>query len=107
MNQRFLSKNRLINSDAAESYRGKPEVTYNKLKKENVADGYGKIDTNTRVSGPRSNIVTEDTAGIFDNTNLRLPEGRRRGGTISSDYSIQGYGRGDLPRDETFTVMVD
>ena len=33
MNQRFLSKNRLINSDAAESYRGKPEVTYNKLKK--------------------------------------------------------------------------
>ena len=26
---------------------------------------------------------------------------------FSSDYSIQGYGRGDLPRDETFTVMVD
>ena len=107
MNQRFLSKNRLINSDAAEAYRGKPDITYNKLKQENIADGYGKIDTNTRVNGPRSNIVTEDTAGIFDNTNLQLPEGRRRGGTISSDYSIQGYGRRDLPRDELITVMLD
>ena len=107
MNQRFLNKNRLINSDAAESYRGKPEVTYNKLKKENVADGYGKIDTNTRPNQPRSTIITEDTAGIFDGTSLRLPEGRRGGGAISTDYSIQGYGRGDLPGDETFTVMVD
>jgi len=107
MNQRFLSKNRLINSDAAEAYRGKPDITYKQIKKENIADGYGKIDTNTRVSGPRSNIVTEDTAGIFDNTNLQLPEGRRRGGAISSDYSIQGHDRRDFPRDETFTVMVD
>jgi len=108
MNKRFLSKGRLINQDAAKAYKGKPEMSYKQLKKENIADGYGKIDTNTRIDKPRSTIITEDTTGIFDNTSLRLPEGRRRGGEIRGRESYnREYGRGNLPNDEIITVMLD
>ena len=68
MNQRFIKKGRLINQDAAEAYRGKPSKTYEILKKEGVADGYGKIDTTTKLGQPKK--IYEDTSGIFEGTGL-------------------------------------
>jgi len=68
MNQRFIKRGRLINQEAAEFYRGKPNKTYDILKKEGVADGYGKIDTTTKLGKPKK--IYEDTAGIFENTGL-------------------------------------
>lgn len=68
MNQRFIKRGRLINQEAAEAYRGKPSKTYDILKKEGVADGYGKIDTTTKLGEPKK--IYEDTAGIFKNTGL-------------------------------------
>lgn len=66
MNERFIKKGRLINSDAANDYKGKPSETYNILKKEDIADGYGKIDTTTRIGEPKE--IFEDTAEIFKET---------------------------------------
>jgi predicted ABC-type ATPase len=68
MNQRFIKKGRLINSDAANNYKGKPNKTYDILKKEGIADGYGKIDTTTRIGEPKK--IFDDTAEIFKDTNL-------------------------------------
>lgn len=68
MNQRFIKKGRLINQDTAEAYRGKPSKTYEILKKEGVADGYGKIDTTTKLGQPKK--IYEDTSGIFEGTGL-------------------------------------
>tara|TARA_A100001201_G_scaffold142911_1_gene142512 strand:+ start:679 stop:1953 length:1275 start_codon:yes stop_codon:yes gene_type:complete len=68
MNQRFIKKGRLINSDAANNYKGKPNKTYDILKKEGIADGYGKIDTTTRIGEPKT--IFDDTAEIFKDTNL-------------------------------------
>lgn len=68
MNQRFIKKGRLINQDVAEAYRGKSNITYDVLKKEGVADGYGKIDTTTKLGQPKK--IYEDTAGIFKGTGL-------------------------------------
>jgi len=68
MNDRFLRKGRLINSDSAEAYKGQSIKTYNKLKEEGVADGYAKIDTTTRIGEPKK--IFEDTAKIFEGTGL-------------------------------------
>ena len=68
MNQRFIKKGRLINSDAANDYKGKSSETYDILRKEDIADGYGKIDTTTRIGEPKE--IFEDTAEIFKDTGL-------------------------------------
>lgn len=68
MNDRFIRKGRLINSDYAQANKGKPNLTYEKLKQEGIADGYGKIDTTTRIGEPKK--IFEDTANIFAETNL-------------------------------------
>ena len=68
MNDRFIRKGRLINSDYAQANKGKPNLTYEKLKQEGIADGYGKIDTTTRVGEPKK--IFEDTANIFTETGL-------------------------------------
>lgn len=68
MNQRFVKTGRLINSDYAQLNKGKPKETYDILRKENIADGYGKIDTTTGLGIPKQ--IYEDTADIFKNTNL-------------------------------------
>ena len=68
MNQRFIKKGRLINSDAANNYKGKSSETYDILRKEDIADGYGKIDTTTRIGEPKE--IFEDTAEIFKDTGL-------------------------------------
>ena len=68
MNQRFIKKGRLINSDAANRYKGKSSETYDILKKEGIADGYGKIDTTTRIGEPKE--IFDDTAEIFKDTGL-------------------------------------
>lgn len=68
MNKRFVKKGRLINPKAAEAYKGKPNITYETLKKEGIADGYGKIDTTTPIGQPKK--VYEDTARIFKETGL-------------------------------------
>jgi hypothetical protein len=68
MNNRFIKKGRLINSDYAQANKGKPNLTYEKLKQEGIADGYGKIDTTTRVGEPKK--IFEDTANIFTETGL-------------------------------------
>lgn len=68
MNQRFIKKGRLINQDAATNYKGKPKKTYEILKKEGIADGYGKIDTTSRLGEPKE--IFEDTAEIFKETGL-------------------------------------
>ena len=68
MNDRFIRKGRLIPSDYALANRGKQNITYNKLRKEGIADGYGKIDTTTRVGEPKK--IFEDTADIFTDTGL-------------------------------------
>ena len=103
MNSRYLRKGKLIGSDAAEAYRGKSEITYKQLKKEGIADGYGRIDTTTGIKEPKQ--VFEDTTGIFQNSKIRLREGRRAGGSVIYDSRnasfIQPSGA------ETITVMVD
>jgi hypothetical protein len=68
MNQRFIKKGRLINSESAQDYIGKSNETYDILRKEGIADGYGKIDTTTRIGEPKE--IFEDTAEIFKNTGL-------------------------------------
>ena len=68
MNDRFIRKGRLINSDYAQANKGKPNLTYEKLKQEGIADGYGKIDTTTRIGEPKK--IFEDTANIFAETGL-------------------------------------
>ena len=68
MNQRFIKKGRLINSESAQAYKGKSNITYDILKKEGIADGYGKIDTTTRIGEPKT--IFDDTAEIFKDTNL-------------------------------------
>ena len=68
MNQRFAKTGRLINSDYAQLNKGKPKETYDILRSENIADGYGKIDTTTGVGIPKQ--IYEDTANIFEGTNL-------------------------------------
>jgi len=68
MNDRFIRKGRLINSDYAQANKGKPNLTYEKLKQEGIADGYGKIDTTTRIGEPKK--IFEDTANIFTETGL-------------------------------------
>jgi len=68
MNQRFIKKGRLINSDSANDYIGKSNETYDILKKEGIADGYGKIDTTTRIGEPKE--IFDDTAEIFKDTGL-------------------------------------
>lgn len=68
MNNRFIKKGRLINSDYAQANKGKPNLTYEKLKQEEIADGYGKIDTTTRIGEPKK--IFEDTANIFAETGL-------------------------------------
>jgi len=103
MNSRYLRKGKLIGSDAAEAYRGKSKITYKQLKKEGIADGYGRIDTTTGIKEPKQ--VFEDTTGIFQNSKIRLREGRRAGGSVIYDSRnasfIQPSGA------ETITVMVD
>ena len=68
MNDRFIRKGRLIPADYAQANKGKPNLTYEKLKQEGIADGYGKIDTTTRVGEPKK--IFEDTANIFTETGL-------------------------------------
>ena len=68
MNQRFIKKGRLINADSANKYIGKSNETYDILKKEGIADGYGKIDTTTRIGEPKE--IFDDTAEIFKDTGL-------------------------------------
>lgn len=68
MNQRFVKTGRLINSDYAQLNKGKPKETYDILRSENIADGYGKIDTTTGIGIPKQ--IYEDTANIFEGTNL-------------------------------------
>jgi predicted ABC-type ATPase len=68
MNQRFIRKGRLINSESAQEYIGKSNITYDILKKEGIADGYGKIDTTTRIGEPKE--IFDDTAEIFKDTGL-------------------------------------
>jgi len=68
MNQRFIKKGRLINADSANNYKGKSNITYDILKKEGIADGYGKIDTTTRIGEPKE--IFDDTAEIFKDTGL-------------------------------------
>ena len=68
MNDRFIRKGRLIPADYALANKGKPNLTYEKLKQEGIADGYGKIDTTTRVGEPKK--IFEDTANIFTETGL-------------------------------------
>ena len=68
MKKRFFDKGRLIGSDAANNYKGKPIKTYEQLKKEGIADGYGKIDTTSGLGEPKE--IFEDTAEIFKDTGL-------------------------------------
>ena len=68
MNDRFIRKGRLINPTYAKNIKDSPNKTYNKLKQEGIADGYGKIDTTTRISEPKK--IFEDTADIFTETGL-------------------------------------
>ena len=68
MNDRFIRKGRLIPADYAQANKGKPNLTYEKLKQEGIADGYGKIDTTTRIGEPKK--IFEDTANIFTETGL-------------------------------------
>jgi shikimate kinase len=105
MNERFLRKGRLINLDAADAYRGKPEITYNKLKKEGIADGYGKIDTTTGIGEPKQ--VYEDTAGIFQDTAIRLREGRNYGGAIRKKADFPEYRIESGPKDRLIEVLID
>ena len=68
MNDRFIRKGRLINPTYAKNIKDSPMKTYNKLKQEGIADGYGKIDTTTRIGEPKK--IFEDTADIFTETGL-------------------------------------
>lgn len=68
MNDRFIRKGRLINPAYAKNIKDSPNKTYNKLKQEGIADGYGKIDTTTRIGEPKK--IFEDTADIFTETGL-------------------------------------
>ena len=68
MNDRFIRKGRLIPADYAQANKGRPNFTYEKLKQEGIADGYGKIDTTTRIGEPKK--IFEDTANIFAETGL-------------------------------------
>jgi len=68
MNDRFIRKGRLINPTYAKNIKDSPIKTYNKLKQEGIADGYGKIDTTTRIGEPKQ--IFEDTADIFTETGL-------------------------------------
>lgn len=68
MNSRFIKEGRLINSDAAADYAGKPNIVYDNFKMEGIADGYGKIDTTTRIGEPKQ--IFDDTAEIFKDTGL-------------------------------------
>ena len=68
MNDRFIRKGRLINPTYAKNIKDSPNKTYNKLKQEDIADGYGKIDTTTRIGEPKE--IFEDTADIFTETGL-------------------------------------
>jgi hypothetical protein len=68
MNDRFIRKGRLINPTYAKNIKDSPIKTYNKLKQEGIADGYGKIDTTTRIDEPKQ--IFEDTADIFTETGL-------------------------------------
>ena len=105
MNDRFLRKGRLINTDAADAYRGKPEITYNKLREEGIADGYGKIDTTTGIGEPKQ--VYEDTAGIFQDTTIRLREGRNYGGAIRKKTEFPEYRIESGPKDRLIEVLVE
>jgi len=105
MNERFLRKGRLINTDAADAYRGKPEITYNKLKEEGIADGYGKIDTTTGIGEPKQ--VYEDTAGIFQDTAIRLRQNRNYGGAIRKDAGYPEYRIESGPKDGLIEILVD
>ena len=105
MNDRFLRKGRLINTDAADAYRGKPEITYNKLREEGIADGYGKIDTTTGIGEPKQ--VFEDTAGIFQDTTIRLREGRNYGGAIRKKAEFPEYRVQSGSKDKLIEVFVD
>lgn len=68
MNDRFIRKGRLINPTYAKNIKDSPNKTYNKLKQEGITDGYGKIDTTTRIGEPKQ--IFEDTADIFTETGL-------------------------------------
>ena len=68
MNSRFIKEGRLINSDAAADYAGKPNIVYDNFKMEGIADGYGKIDTTTRIGEPKQ--IFDDTAEIFKDSGL-------------------------------------
>jgi predicted ABC-type ATPase len=68
MADRFLRKGRLIGQDQANIYKGQSNKTYDILKQEDVADGYGKIDTTTRLGEPKE--IFEDTARIFEDAGI-------------------------------------
>ncbi len=68
MADRFVRKGRLIGQDQANLYKGQSNKTYDILKKEDVADGYGKIDTTTRLGEPKE--IYEDTARIFKDAGI-------------------------------------
>ena len=68
MADRFVRKGRLIGQDQANLYKGQSNKTYDILKKEDVADGYGKIDTTTRLGEPKE--IYEDTAKIFEDAGI-------------------------------------
>ena len=68
MADRFVRKGRLIGQDQANLYKGQSNKTYDILKKEDVADGYGKIDTTTRLGEPKE--IYEDTARIFEDAGI-------------------------------------
>lgn len=87
MLNRYANTGKFTPTDYLRSKTGKPTEVYNLLKQEEIFNGYAKIDNNPARELPRTLI--EDTAGIFDNTEIRLdrvrePIRRSSGGIVQN-----------------------
>ena len=91
MFRRFYKTGRMIPTDYLNSVGNKPSATYDILRKEEIADGYTRIDNTVAIDQPRP--VIEDTGGLLEGTEIRLRGGGRDRGNDSRKPGVSGSGK--------------
>ena len=91
MFRRFYKTGRMIPTDYLNSVGNKPSATYDILRKEEIADGYTRIDNTVAIDQPRP--VIEDTGGLLEGTEIRLRGGGRNRGNDSRKPGVSGSGK--------------